>query len=89
MLGDMNIRWLRFSSLTSVEGTRLRTWCTENGMEECVQAPTRGPHLLDLVLTELAEHITTRTEAEIADHKVVISNVHVPPLQISSMRRIG
>ena len=55
LLGDMNVHeegWLRFSDGTSIEGRLLRDVACSHGWEERVRKPTRGQHLLDLVLTD-------------------------------------
>eukprot|EP00969_Alexandrium_andersonii_P253408 11199820-Alexandrium_andersonii.AAC.1 len=60
----------------------LQQWCAERGFVERVGAPTRGPHLLDLVLTDVAELTTTSVHAKISDHDLVLVKVASPPLKL-------
>ena len=56
LIGDFNVhreRWLTYSNTTQPEGRKLYSWCWAYSFEERVRKPTRGPHLLDLVLTDL------------------------------------
>ena len=56
VMGDCNvhhIRWPRYSNGTSADGSILKRICDDFGMKQLVDLPTRGPYLLDLVLTDL------------------------------------
>ena len=56
LLGDLNIhhrKWLLCSNRNSLEGRELCAVCKELGMTQLVHEPTRGDHLLDLVLSQL------------------------------------
>jgi hypothetical protein len=48
----------------------LRRFCEERGLEQIVKKPTRGPHLLDLVLTDLFDACATVAPG-VADHAIV------------------
>ena len=81
--GDMNVHhkhWLRHSSHVSPEGTALKNWCLERGFRECIRAPTRGPHLLDLLLSDVPDLITTKVLTQVADHSATLASVCMPPL---------
>ena len=56
LVGDLNVHhvnWLKHSASVAPEGRALFDFCCAAGLEERVKKPTRGKHLLDLVLTEL------------------------------------
>ena len=74
VVGDLNVHhlhWLHFSSHTSVEGTALYRFCCDNGSKRCVTSPTRGAHLLDLVLTDMEEVSDASPGTPISDHMLV------------------
>ena len=76
LLGDFNVhhlRWLQFSSGTSVEGTTLWRFCIDHGFRQMVTGPTRGKYLLDLVLTDLDEIMETSIHPIIADYCLIRS----------------
>ena len=80
LVGDMNVHeasWLKYSDGTSPEGRALRDVAYCHGWEERVRKPTRGEHLLDLVLTDLGSAVTTKVAVGISDHKVVLGSVDV------------
>ena len=80
IVGDLNvhhIRWLHFSSHTSVEGSLLWRFCTDHGFRQTVGAPTRGNHLLDLVLTDMDEVTDSCVLLTIADHCLVRSYIEL------------
>ena len=73
IIGDVNVhqrQWLRHSARNSTEGSALQSQCRSLGLQQIVRGPTRGEHLLDVVLTDSASAIAT-TEPAIADHKLV------------------
>ena len=75
LLGDMNVHeqsWLQFSDGTSPEGRALRDIACSHGLEERVRKPTRGPYLLDLVLTDLGAEVKARVIPGVSDHSAVI-----------------
>ena len=45
--------------------------CQQHALKQVVTFPTRGPYLLDLVLSDSAEFVTTIVIAAIADHGIV------------------
>ena len=57
VIGDMNVHnedWLRYSNGSFPEGRELEQVCSLYGLKQRVKLPTRGDHLLDLVLTDIA-----------------------------------
>jgi len=53
--GDLNTHhtsWLRFSNGNTPRGAKLKHVCDVHGLRQIVKQPTRGPYLLDLVLTD-------------------------------------
>ena len=71
-----NLRWLRYSSSNSVEGRALHRFCMEYGFDQYVKQPTRDQHLLDLVLSDMGEALSSRVVAPIADHNGVLTKFH-------------
>ena len=79
MVGDMNCHhkeWLRHSSHTGPEGRALFQFCAAQGFDERVRTPTRGDHLLDLVLTDLEDSVHCEVSAKLVDHALVKGTVH-------------
>ena len=73
VVGDLNVhnrRWLKFSSGNSSEGKELEKVCSEHGLQQLVQSPTRNQYLLDLVLTDIP-NATAVTLPKLADHDIV------------------
>ena len=90
VVGNLNIhnkKWLYVSRNTSPEGFRMQQWCSERGFRERVQKPTRGPNLLDLVLTDMPDHVSTVVLPELADHRLVMVSLSLPPLSLPSSSR--
>ena len=61
LVGDMNVHhkgWLRFSTAESPEGRALLDTSCSLGLDQFVKEPTRGPILLDLVLSDLGERLS-------------------------------
>ncbi len=82
IVGDMNVhneQWLRFSNGTSPEGRELEQVCTSHGLKQRVKKPTRGDHLLDLVLTDMIGHVRCDVVPGILDrdHSATIATVSV------------
>ncbi len=78
LLGDMNVHeqsWLSFSDGTSIEGRALRDLACSHGLEERVRKPTRGPYLLDLVLTDLGSEVKARPVPGVSDHSAVLGSL--------------
>ncbi len=82
IVGDMNVhneQWLTFSNGSSPEGRELEQVCAAHGLKERVKKPTRGEHLLDLVLTDLAGHVRCKVVPGILDkdHSATIASVDI------------
>ena len=80
LLGDMNVHeaaWLKHSDGSTPEGRALKDVACCHGWEERVKKPTRGPYLLDLVLTDMGTAVKTTVSAGISDHRVVLGSVDV------------
>ena len=91
LLGDMNVhhrRWLRHSRDDSALGSRLHDICCDAGLKQLVKDPTRGPYLLDLVLSDAQELLTVRVLPEISDHRVVCIDVEVSVPSFDPIPRI-
>ena len=80
-------KWLRHSDRNSDEGERLQAFCGENGLRQCVQEPTRGNNLLDLVLTDMPELTTVKVLPALADHRMVLTTLKLPLLEHHSVPR--
>ena len=77
ILGDLNVhhrRWLRYSSKESAEGAKRRDFCAEQGIRQMITEPTRGPYLLDLILTDVSD-IKCRVLPAIADLKAIVASL--------------
>lgn len=74
-----NKDWLRHSSHNSPEGTELEILCCSHGLTQHVQRPTRGAHLLDLVLSDFRSGVTSKVTAGIHedDHNGVLTTVNI------------
>ena len=82
VMGDLNVHnrpWLRFSSRDSVEGNELEAICSDHGLRQLVTKPTRGPYLLDLVLSDLPAGVRCRVVRGIHanDHDGVLTFVNL------------
>ncbi len=91
VMGDMNVHnteWLQFSSRMSPEGRELEHVCCEHGLRQLVKGPTRGPYLLDLVLSDFASGIRCRVVPGIHenDHDGVPTTV---TLEIPGPKPVG
>ena len=81
-MGDMNCHnpeWLHFSRSNTPEGRELEAVCCAHGLRQLVKEPTRGPYLLDLVLSDLASGIRCRVVPGIhgTDHDGVLTIVNL------------
>ena len=77
LFGDVNIhhrKWLKYSNKNSLEGQELCAVCKELGMTQLVHEPTRGDHLLDLVLSNFSG-VKTGVPPMIADHKPITATL--------------
>ena len=82
IMGDMNCHnpeWLHFSRSNTPEGRELEAVCCAHGLRQLVKEPTRGPYLLDLVLSDLASGIRCRVVPGIhgTDHDGVLTIVNL------------
>ena len=78
LVGDMNVHmssWLYYSNGESPEGKHLHEHSLGAGLVQCVDQPTRQAYLLDLVLTDLDDIVSTSVLSEISDHKLVAISV--------------
>jgi len=90
LVGDMNVHqksWLTFSNADTVEGKLLQNVSLDRGWREFVRKPTRDDHLLDLVLSDLAQGVSTKVLPKIADHNVVIVSVNFTVPQTAIVER--
>ena len=62
-----------------MEGSALQRAAGELGLRQIVDVPTRGPNLLDLVLTDF-EEASAVVLGKVADHAAVLTalKLHVP-----------
>ena len=67
--------WLKHSTGTTPEGSALYRFCCEHGFTERVQKPTRGKHLLDLVLTDMGACVTCTVLPQVEDHSQVLATL--------------
>ena len=87
LIGDCNVhnkRWLQYSSKNSPEGDALFRVAGQIGCDQIVSSPTRGKHLLDLVLTDMRDASATVLPA-IADHSCVLVSI---PLLVHSAQSL-
>ena len=82
IMGDMNCHnpdWLHFSRRSTPEGRELEEVSCAHGLRQLVKEPTRGPYLLDLVLSDLASGIRCRVVPGIhgTDHDGVLITVNL------------
>ena len=87
--GDLNvhsIRWLRHSNAETPEGRRMAEVCRVHGLRQAVRGPTRGEHLLDLVLSDIPG-VTATTTAAVADHMGVLAVVPFSVPEVAAHQR--
>ena len=92
VVGDLNIhhtRWLKCSNANTPEGTRLMRFCHLHNLSQMVKHPTRGEYLLDLVLTDLPQLITTAVTAPITDHNIVMCKWTLKSRNLSTLLGIA
>ena len=81
LIGDINVwhkSWLKHSPCDTLEGESLRNICKQHDLKQLVKEPTRGPNLLDLVLSSLNGHAVANVVPAIADHKGVLVATDLP-----------
>ena len=91
LVGNVNVhhlQWLKHSCQTMAGEKRMRLAAAHMGLKQVVSQPTRGNHLLDLVLTDVPG-TTTRVLPRIADHCVVEASVPLPVPQQEVVLREG
>ena len=81
-VGDFNVHnkaWLRFSNADAPEGLELESVCCSYGLRQHVKEPTRGPYLLDLVLSDFESGVTCKVTPGIHDndHRGVLASVRI------------
>ena len=79
--GDMNVHhkgWLNFSTGTTPEGRALFDVSCVHYVRECTKLPTRGPNLLDLTLTNIAECVSCKIIPGVSDHEMVLCTIKLP-----------
>ncbi len=92
VVGDMNVHnteWLRWSNGRSDEGEELENVCCLCGLSQHVNGPTRGDHLLDLVLSDFGSGIRTKITPGIHDndHRGVLASVKLSVPAAEPVRR--
>ena len=91
VLGDLNAhhrKRLKFSNINSLEGQEHCSICKEIGLAQLVREPTRGGHLLDLVLSSVLG-MKTEVLPLIADHKPVTATLKLSvPSQVVAGRKV-
>ena len=88
-LGDLNIHHRKYSNRKSLEGQELCAVCTEFEMTLLVHQPTRGDHLLDLVLSSFSG-VKTGVLPMIADLKPVTATLKLSvPSHVVAGRKVG
>ena len=70
-----SIRWLKYSSHEPPEGLALQEFCQNFSLMECVQNPTRGNHLLDLVLSDIVDPSHISILPPISDHNMILIQI--------------
>ena len=78
VVGDLHThhaRWLRFSNGNTGVCQILQDICVAEGITQCVHEFTRGDYLLDLVLSDIPDCMTTSVLPPITDHRVVMAKI--------------
>ena len=92
IMGDMNVHnaeWLKHSNGNSVEGRELETVCCTHGLTQHVKEPTRGLHLLDLVMSNFSSGIRCKVVPGVRDddHDGVLTTVNIAIQASKPVRR--
>ena len=66
---------MQYSIGVSPEGRLLFEKCVAHGFHQCVDQPTRGEYLLDLVLTDVEELISSKVLPKVADHNLTLTKI--------------
>ena len=85
IMGDINVHeisWLKYSNGSTLEGRELLAFANMAGLSERVGKPTRGPNLLDEVLSDLGTELTCAVHHGINDREAVVVTVrfNIPKL---------
>ena len=59
----------------------------QQSLKQHVRGPTRGDHVLDLVLTDVGVHANVTVQTPIADHCAVFAELRVPVLTFAPIER--
>ena len=65
---------MKHSREDTPRGSKLKHVCDTHGLKEIVRKPTRGPYLLDLVLTD-HDNTNVRLGPKLADHSSLLIQV--------------
>ena len=90
LVGDINAhhrRWLVHSNKNSIEGKLMWDICTDFGLQQGVREPTRGPYLLDLVMSDMLGMGSVKVYAPIADHNLVVATFDVTTASAEPIER--
>ena len=68
-------------------GLLLQSICEDAGLRQRVRGPTRGDHLLDLVLSDV-EDLSVDVLPAVADHRLVLSKLHLAVPEIIEEDRL-
>ena len=78
VVGDLNIHhvaWLTYSSHTAAAGRQLQGIVRESGLTQHFKTATRGPHLLDLVISDVKT--SAKVLCRIADHGLILATLNL------------
>ena len=90
LIGDLNVHeasWLKYSSGTSVEGRELHEFCSERGLAQYVDGPTREQNLLDLLISDLGSLAKVKIVPAIADHCGLFASFSFPVPEATTVQR--
>ena len=91
VMGDFNIhhrKWLRYSNANTALGEELQNICQEFALNQLIRQPTRGPHLLDLALTNM-ESIKSSVLPILADHNALFLSLRAQVPVANFIERTG
>jgi len=80
VIGDLNVwqkKWLRFSPENTPIGEKMEGICAKQNLTETVRQPTRGPNLLDLVLTTAPSLVKNIITPKVADHAGILTEMQM------------
>ena len=82
LCGDLNIhhvQWLRWSAKNTREGCELQHFCAKHGLLQVIKEPTRGPYLLDLIITDFGDLLRYDVIDGVSDHKAILLHANFSP----------